>query len=137
MSRRTGRKAAQEQDRLDRRAQVDNLLARYARTSPTEAEHLRALLDVERAEGDQHRREAGGQQAATHREQQRRAAAEQALAEQARAHAEQLALRTRTVNVWAQDAREARQEQQRVEAVLARVREQLATAEAALAKRQQ
>lgn len=137
MSSRTTR-TAREQDRLDRRDQVDNLLARYARTNPAEAERLRALLDVEFAEGDRYRRESGGQQAAVRREQQRLAAAEQAiveaekqLTEQARAHAEQLAVRTRTVNVWAQDARQAREEQQRTEAVLARVREQLAESEAA------
>ncbi|MER5359994.1 hypothetical protein [Streptomyces sp. NPDC002785] len=77
MSRRTVR----EQARLDRRAQVDNLLARYARTAPAEAERLRALLDEEFAEGDRYRRESGGQQAAVRREQQRLAAAEQAIVE--------------------------------------------------------
>ncbi|MFE5895910.1 hypothetical protein ACFQ67_00520 [Streptomyces sp. NPDC056488] len=179
-------RAAREQARLDRRGKVDNLLARHARTSPTEAAHLRALLDAEFAEGDRYRRESGGQQAAVRRAQERLAAAERAiveleaerdrlardvevmhdginqaareafaerkkhraaqeairqryeqqLAEQARAHAAQLGVRTRTVNVWAQDARESRQEQRRVEALAGVLREQLAAAEAALAERQ-
>ncbi|GGW19882.1 hypothetical protein GCM10018980_25610 [Streptomyces capoamus] len=73
-------RAVREQARLDRRAQVDNLLARYARTSPAEAERLRALLDEEFAESDRYRRESGGQQAAVRRAQQRAAAAEAAIA---------------------------------------------------------
>ncbi|MFE6764371.1 hypothetical protein [Streptomyces sp. NPDC057689] len=79
MSRTT--RAAREQARLARRAQVDNLLARYARTAPAEAELLRSLVGAEIAEGDRYRRESGGQQAAVRREQQRVAAAEQAIVE--------------------------------------------------------
>ncbi|MFF0630366.1 hypothetical protein [Streptomyces sp. NPDC004296] len=80
MNRKTTR-TAREQARLDRRAQVDNLLARYARTAPAEAELLRSLVGAEIAEGDRYRRESGGQQAAVRREQQRVAAAEQAIVE--------------------------------------------------------
>ncbi|MFD7068503.1 hypothetical protein ACFV97_14910 [Streptomyces sp. NPDC059913] len=134
MSRRTI-KAEREQERLDRRAQVDNLLARYARTSPAEAARLRALLDDERAEGDRYRREAGGQQAAVRREQQRLAAAEQAIveAEKRADQAEDL------LRVAYQCSNDAERERARVEkrAALADVlREQLAAAEAALALRQ-
>ncbi|MFI5808898.1 hypothetical protein [Streptomyces sp. NPDC051561] len=132
MNSRTTR-AAREQARLDRRTQVDNLLARYARTVPAEAELLRALVDAETAEGDRYRRECGGQQAAVRREQQRVAAAEEAMRqaeEQARAYAEQLGVRTRSLSMWAHEAREAHGEQQRAEAALARVREQLDDVEA-------
>ncbi|MCD9901811.1 hypothetical protein LUR56_21645 [Streptomyces sp. MT29] len=75
-------RAVREQGRLDRRAQVDNLLARYARTAPAEAELLRALGGAEISEGDRYRRESGGQQAAVRREQQRVAGGpEQAIVE--------------------------------------------------------
>ena len=134
MSRRTI-KAEREQERLARRTQVDNLLARYARTCPAEAARLRALLDDERTEGDRYRREAGGQQAAVRREQQRVVAAEQAIVE-AEKRADQAEDLLRVAYQCSNDAERERARAEKRAAFADALREQLTAAEAALTERQ-